>query len=77
MRFLRNIIYGITSETRDTIADEGTLFTNATVAPSFAHVDAAAAVLPGQFDGQFVATLAVSTDRSETVAPSGIWNAII
>lgn len=54
------------------IADEGTLFTNATVAPSFAHVDAAAAVLPGQFDGQFVATLAVSTDRSETVAPSGI-----
>lgn len=56
----------------DTVADERTSFTDAAIAPSFGHVEAAAAILPGQFDGQFVAALAVSTDRSETITPSGI-----
>ena len=55
-----------------TISNQGTHFTDAIVAPSFAHVDAAAAILLGQFNGQFVAALAVAADGSEAVSSSSI-----
>jgi len=53
-------------------AHQRTQFTGSVLAPSFAHVDSATAVLFGEFDGQFVATLAVAADGGEAIAASCI-----
>jgi hypothetical protein len=55
-----------------TVSDQWTHFTDAIVTPTFAHVDATTTIFLGQFDGQFVATLAITADGSETVASSSI-----
>ena len=55
-----------------TIATDWAHFAHSIVSPAFAHVDATTAVLFGQFDREFITTLAVATDRRETIASTSI-----
>ena len=57
---------------RETFADERAELAHSVIAPSFAHVDAATAILLSQFDRELVSALPVPADGREAVASACI-----